>query len=173
MFELHVSLIGWRMGFVKIQHHSVGANKVVFFVLFVLVILPCIYFYSCDIVDEGEVALLRELESYRGGSEVYLDLESIFGGRWDYMCVQTAYIPKKYFEKLVGRKVDNVVEMSEEYMAIWLFSKDGSHAFKVHRFKQGDHLFSKGPPCIGIRSGLFVICSNDGKTKYYFWSKEE
>ncbi len=150
--------------------HWTDIRLAVDFFFLVLIVLTL----GCSSRDANmERNLTEKLVEFKRSNLEELDLRTVFGDKWEKVCLQGPYEDQAHFEKRVGRKVNGFESSGtgSVYM-FWIFYRDGTSRWaRVPRMEvMGPHP-NKGTPCTGLDNPYLYATVSEGTKKYYFLEK--
>jgi len=117
--------------------------------------------------SEMELALTKELIKHKTDNVMSIDLRTIFGTQWKKVCLQSPYMQKTYFEKLVGENVRGFDVLDDDRFTLWVFYTDG-HTSRVDIGNAVMHYGDGGAGCTSSQQPYLYFSVIGGEKKYFF-----
>lgn len=111
-----------------------------------------------------ENTLSAKLQQFKNSNESSMDLNEVLGNQWRRVCVQTPYGIKEDFNKNSGEKINRLLDISENELAIWVFYNDSSVRAAILKRNILDFGANKS------KNGNQLICTTS-KQPYLYISK--
>lgn len=136
-------------------------------------LISCILLISCSRTEnESGDGIFKSIGLNNEGRQTQT-LQSMFGKKWELVCIQTPYLRKGSFEKNANRKISEYDELSDTSNALWFFGENNIKIVVINRINQADYFPLKGPPCINADKGVLVVETNNGARRFYLSNEKE